>query len=456
MKSVLTDKLLQNVFAELDAANRRFMAIYPGDSGATQPVHTVYGGAQLYKVGTAAKIGELALAHFSEYAKDASALSTALDPKWTPTLSSTVFSRVKERLKACAVEDFRIDFEDGYGNRPDKEEDETAAFTAHEVAKEMSLGSLPPFIGIRIKSFSNEFKTRSARTLDIFISTLLEASGGKLPANFVVTLPKVQLPEQVTAFVKLLEILEDSHKLQRGTIRMEVMIETTTAIVNSEGLITVPGIIAATKGRCRGAHFGTYDYTASCDITAAHQRMDHPACDFALLMMKNSVAGTGIWLSDGATSVMPVPVHRAAKGGPGLSEQQKQENLDGVHRAWRISYHHIMHSLEKAYYQGWDLHPGQLPIRYAACYAFFLEGLEQASARLKNFIEKAAQATLVGDIFDDAATGQGLLNYFLRALSCGAITENEVLATGLTIAEVRSKSFLAIVKGRSSGKFTSR
>ena len=100
------------------------------------------------------------------------------------------------------------------------------------------------------------------------------------------------------------------------------------------------------------------------------------------------------------------------------------------------------------FYQVWDLHPAQLPIRYAACYTFFLQGLSQASIRLKNFIEKAAQATLVGDVFDDAATGQGLLNYFLRAVNCGAVSEDEVIATGLTLEEVRGRSFLKILQTR--------
>ena len=98
-----------------------------------------------------------------------------------------------------------------------------------------------------------------------------------------------------------------------------------------------------------------------------------------------------------------------------------------VHRAWKLHYDHIQHSLTNAFYQGWDLHPAQLPTRYAAVYAFFLQSLEAASERLKNFVEKAAKATLVGDVFDDAATGQGLLNYFLRAINCGAITEAEAV-----------------------------
>jgi hypothetical protein len=135
---------------------------------------------------------------------------------------------------------------------------------------------------------------------------------------------------------------------------------------------------------------------------------------------------------------MPVGPHRASGGE--LTEAQKKENQEVVHRAWKLSYDHIQHSLKNAFYQGWDLHPAQLPVRYAACFTFFLEGLDAASLRLRTFIEKAAQATLLGDVFDDAATGQGLLNYFLRALNCGAITLDEVQATGLTLDEIRSRS----------------
>jgi hypothetical protein len=75
--------------------------------------------------------------------------------------------------------------------------------------------------------------------------------------------------------------------------------------------------------------------------------------------------------------------------------------------------------------------------------------VESAGARLHNFVEKAAQATLVGDVFDDAATGQGLLNYFLRGINCGALTEQEALKlTGLSLDELRGRSFLKILNGR--------
>ena len=82
-------------------------------------------------------------------------------------------------------------------------------------------------------------------------------------------------------------------------------------------------------------------------------------------------------------------------------------------------------------------------------FAFFLEDLDGAGERLTNFVSKAAQATLVGDVFDDAATGQGLLNYFLRAVSCGAISEDEAVSrSGVTLDELRGRSFLRILQGR--------
>lgn len=473
MKESLPKSEIDRVFGKLQEANNAFNKYYPGESAARQPVHTVYGGAQLFKADSCKKLGLMAVKSMETYAPDFVTFSRALglpgSEKLTESaaayekklaasggksavephvwLSHAVFSRVKEKLQKEAVEDFRIDFEDGYGNRPDAEEDKHAALAAEEVARGLSEQILPPFIGIRIKPFNEELKHRSARTLDIFVSTLLERTKGRLPDNFVITLPKVTIPEQVTAFVQLLALLEKHNGLRPGTLKLELMVEQPQTIINNKGECTLPSLIAETDGRCTGAHFGTYDYTASVNITAAHQAMDHPACDFARSMMKVSLAGTGIWLSDGATNVMPVGPHREADGGS-LTAQQQRENAEVVHRAWKLSYDHIQHSLRNALYQGWDLHPAQLPVRYAACYTFFLEGLDPASTRLRAFMDKAAQATLVGDVFDDAATGQGLLNYFLRALNCGAITVDEVKATGLTLDEIRSRSFVKILDAR--------
>ncbi len=468
---------MQTTLDALRSANLSFTAAYPGDSDRRQPVHTVYGGAHLFKANTAQRSAEIALAAMTEHAPDFAAFARALGllgaerlPKaaaqvkalekklgamkpekaraaagWLPYV---IHRRVLDKLSREAMEDFRIDFEDGYGNRPDAEEDGHAVSAAEEVARGMREGTLPPFIGIRIKTFSEELRARSMRTLDLFVTTLVRRTGGKLPENFVVTLPKVNIPEQVAALVALFEGLESSLRLPPGALKMELMVETTQAIIDRQGQIALPALIAAARGRCTGAHFGTYDYTASCSITAAHQRMDHPACDFAKHVMKVSLAGTGVMLSDGATNIMPIGPHKAAPGKK-LSAKQLAENREAVHRGWRIAYGHIQHSLVNGFYQGWDLHPAQFPARYGAVYAFFLEGLESAGARLKSFMNKAAQATLLGDVFDDAATGQGLLNYFLRAINCGAITTEEAEEmTGMTTEEIRSRSFVKILAGR--------
>jgi hypothetical protein len=244
--------------------------------------------------------------------------------------------------------------------------------------------------------------------------------------------------------VDLIDVHEERNDIGPGEVKVELMIETTQSLMNSRGEANLPLMAQAARGRCSGAHFGTYDYTAGCNITAEYQTMGHPACDFAKHLMQIAFSGTGIFLSDGATTVMPVPPHRGAD----LTEQQLAENRQVVHSAWRKAYNDVRHSLVHGYYQGWDLHPGQLPIRYAACFSFFLESQQGATARLKNFVEQAAQASLVGDLFDDAATGQGLLNFFLRALNSGAIELEDVEATGLTLEEVQSRSFYKILSDR--------
>jgi hypothetical protein len=308
-------------------------------------------------------------------------------------------------------------------------------------------GILPPFIGIRIKPLNEDLRARSFRTLDIFLTSLLAATSGQLPENFVITVPKVQIPEQMHAAVRVFALLEEKTALGMGSLRIEPMIETPQSIINQRGEIALHSLIDAADGRCHSVHFGVYDYTASCGITAAYQSMGHPACDFARQMMLVSLAGTGVHLSDGATNILPVGPHRAPPGEK-LSADQQEANRRAVHEAWRLGFEDNLHSLRTGFYQGWDLHPAQLVTRYAAVYLFFLAGLESAANRLTAFVQKAALASLYGDVFDDAATGQGLLNFFLRGLACGAITENEALATGLTLEELRSRSFLKILQGR--------
>jgi citrate lyase beta subunit len=427
----IPDLALTTILDAVHGANVHVARQYPGDTAARQPVHTVYGGAHLFKADVAGKLGAVALKSLRDYAPDAPSLAAALN--LDAGVTERLYPRVVDKLTREPVEDFRIDFEDGFGSRPDAEEDDHAQRAATEVANGLSEGTLPPSIGIRIKPLNEELKRRSLRTFDLFLTRLLEGADGKLPQNFVITLPKITSVEQVASLTSACDAFEYWRQLAAGTLRFELMVETTQSIVAPDGAVALPRLIAAGRGRIVAAHFGTYDYTASCGITAAHQHMLHPACDFAKDVMQVALAGTGLWLSDGATNVMPVG------------------SRETIHAAWRLHAQHVRHSLVTGFYQGWDLHPAQLPSRYAAVYAFFLEGLDAASERLKNFVQKAAQATLVGDVFDDAATGQGLLNYFLRAMNCGAITESEAVAmSGLNLDELRGRSFVKILNGRSS------
>ena len=446
---------LAPIVARLKPVNAELAGRYPGESGARQPVHTVYGGAQLFAADTVPKLGQLARRAMEEYAPDPRSLADAIglsptDPA-AVRLAESVHSRVGDKLQREAVEDFRIDYEDGYGVRPDAEEDGHAVTGAREVTRAMRDGTLSPFIGIRVKPLTAELHGRSLRTLDLFLTTLV-GEAGTLPERFVVTLPKISAVDQVSAFVDVLEQLESRLRLDGGALQFEAMVETPQLIIDGTGRSMLPALIEAGRGRLTGAHFGTYDYTASLSITAAYQRMRHVACDFARSVMQVALAGTGVWISDGSTTVMPVPVHRRAKDGPALTHEQLAANRASVHNAWRMHYDDVRHSLESGFYQGWDLHPAQLVTRYAAVYAFFLTGLEQQGARLRNFVERAAQATLVGDVFDDAATGQGLLNFFFRAINCGAVMEDEAVAmTGVTLDELRGRSFVRILQNRRAG-----
>ena len=473
MKFSLKDTEKDSLLNNLRTANLKFQKVYPGDKPDRQAVHTVYGGANLFKSDTCKKMGDIALRNLRTYAPDFTELARVLKFKGHEDLphsekkinklmkkleamkeeerkaeagwlSYSVYNKIIKKLATEPVEDFRIDFEDGFGNRSDDEEDATAVTAANELAIGMQKKTLSPFIGIRIKPFTEDLKHRGVRTLDIFLTALLQKTKGHLPDNFVVMLPKVVIPEQVLTLVRLFEIIEKENKLQPGTLKMETMVEATQIIMDDEGRNPLMKIIRASEGRLIAAHFGTYDYTASCGITAKYQTMDHPVCDFAHHMTKVALGSTGIFLSDGATNIMPVAPNR----GKNLTKEQLKENQESVHNAWRIGYNHTMHSLINGFYQGWDLNPAQIPMRYAATYNFFLSGYDDAVFRLKTFVDRAAISTLTGDIFDDAATGQGLLNFFLKAMNCGAITEEEALVTGLTLDEIRSRSFYKILEGR--------
>jgi citrate lyase beta subunit len=431
----------------LARANRELATQYPGDGVDRQPVHTVYGGAHLFSARTCRKFGALALAALDECAPDGTTLARALGIEGPPAFGDLIRARIVEKLTHEPVEDLRIDFEDGYGNRPDAEEDGHARSVAEEMARGAREGTLPWSIGIRIKPLSNESAGRSLRTLDLFVTTLARSMGRQVPANFVITIPKVMVPDHVSTVVRACAGLERRARLRPGSLRIDLMVETPQAIVSPDGSTPLRRLVAAGLGRVVGVHFGAYDYTSACGITAAHQRLQHPACDFARHMMQAALAQSGVYLSDGGTNVLPIAPHRPRDGAP-LTARQRTENRAIVHRAWKVHYDAVRHALVGGFYRGWDLHPTQLVSRFAAVYAFFLAARPAATARLRAFVDKAAQATRVGNVFDDEATGQGLLNFFNRAVGSGALTMEEAAETGLTRDELQGRSFARIVRAR--------
>jgi citrate lyase beta subunit len=387
-----------------------------------QPVHTVFGGAHLFRAGVVSRFRELALASLDAYAGDAAGFQAAFGIA-SNALAGRVREKVLDKLQREPIEDYRIDFEDGYGTREDAEEDGHAVTAAREVAAAMAAGTLPWRVGIRVKSWDENERARCERTLRLFLATVME-SAGRLPEGFIVNLPKVTSVEQVQEFDGILSACERERGLPDGSISLEVMVETPSIVMGPDGRSPLPLLLKVGKTRVGGAIFGAYDFTSALGITASQQTLRHPSCDFARNMMLVALAGSWVHLSDGATATLPVPIHDA-KGGA-LTPAQAEENRRSVHAAWRVHRENIRHAMSCGFYQGWDLHPAQLVSRYAATFEFFIEGLEPAAARLKNFIAKSAQATRLGSAFDDMATGRGLGNHFRRALSAGAITQAEM------------------------------
>lgn len=371
---------------------------YPGDDGSRQPVHTVYVPADKFNSTFAADWGTQGLAAIDAHG-GLEQLGKLLGQD--DELAAAVAPRVAAKLASEPIEDLRLDFEDGFGDRGDDAEDAAAVVAGQAVSAAVAAGTAPPFIGIRFKCFEAATRARGVRTLDLFVSAL--ASAGELPQGLVLTLPKVTTIDQVKAMDFAVSRLEEIHGLPAGRLRFEVQVETPQLILSHEGTSPVAQLAHAVPGRISGLHYGTYDYSASLEISAEYQSMEHPVADLAKEVMQLAVAGTGIRLSDGSTNIMPVG--------------------DGAESAWALHGRLVRRSLERGYYQGWDLHAAQLPSRFSATYAFYRQGLPAAAVRLRNYVQQTP-----GAVMDEPATARALANFILRGLVCGASSAEEVLA----------------------------
>lgn len=400
-------------YAELDKTlaqtDELLERAYPGDDGSRQPVHTVYVPADKYDPSLPGAWGTEALA-VVERAGGMEALCRTVG--FDGDLTSRIAGKASAKLSAEPVEDLRLDFEDGYGNRPDDEEDADAVRAGRLVAEAVSAGTAPPFIGIRFKCFEAETRRRGLRTLDLFIGSLVAAGG--LPDGLVLTLPKVSTAAQVEAMVIACRRLESVHGLAEGRLRFEVQMETPQLILAADGTVPVAQLLHRAEGRVTALHYGTYDYSDSLQIAAEYQSMEHPAADYAKQVMQVAVAGTGVRLSDGSTNIIPSG-----------SDEQKQQ-------AWQLHARLVRRHLERGYYQGWDLHPAQLPTRFLATYAFYRQGWDAAARRLNNYVHQVES-----EVMDEPATARALARFAHRGLLCGAVSTAELdSAVGISEAEL--------------------
>lgn len=394
-----SDVLADELDARLADADAALAAGYPGDRGRRQPVHTVYVPADRYDSGTVRRWAEEAGQVLAAHGRSDTELAEALG--LPPAVIAEVYPRILRKLDVEAIEDLRIDFEDGYGIRPDEDEDAATIAAAQALAASIAAGDAAPFHGIRVKSFEAPTRRRGVRTLQLFVRTLTEAGG--LTDGFLVTLPKVTSAEQVDAFVYALGKVEESCSLEPGALHFEIQVETPQAILAADGTALIARMIHAGGERVTGVHYGTYDYSASLGVAAEFQSLEHPVADYAKAVMQVAAAGTGVFVSDGSTNVLPV----------GGREQ--------VRAAWRLHSRLVRRSLERGIYQGWDMHPGHLPSRYVATYSFFREGLPGAAERLRAYVHGGQSGFL-----DEPATAAAMAGFLLRGLECGALDSAEL------------------------------
>lgn len=377
--SILPPDLPARLDALLAAVDAAASGVAPVPPGTRQPVHTAYVPADEFDEAAAIRWGAEALASLQAHAAEPALLG----------VSDDVYTRVVAKLGAEPVEDLRVDFEDGYGDRPAEEEDAHARRAGAALRSPATAGS-----GIRVKSLERSTRARALRTLDL----VLTGAGG-VPAGFVVTVPKVTAPEQVHAADEICAAASSPG----APLRYELQVETPAAVARMAELV------AAAGPRCAGLHYGTYDYSAALGVAAAHQSLEHPVADHAKAVMQVHAAAAGLRVVDGSSNVLPV-------GGSA-----------DVRAAWSLHMRLVTRSMRAGLYQGWDLHPAQLVSRYAAAFAFYRDGFAAAAGRLRDYHDRVS-----GGVLDEPATARALSGYLVRGLDCGALDAADVVAaTGL-------------------------
>ncbi|MBC9936529.1 MULTISPECIES: aldolase [unclassified Leucobacter] len=307
-----------------------------------------------------------------------------------------VAARVEAKMLAGGIEDLRVDFEDGYGTRLDETEDLHAQQAGAEAAK---LEDYQHQVGLRIKSMEPDTRARGIRTLTLFLRSLTSEVVPRGPV--LITLPKVTSMNQADAFCEFVEVLEGDLGLPARALLVEIQVEAPRIISQllTEGAFNSSQSVRS--GRISGLHFGTYDYGAALKIDPFHQRLDHPSADFAKLVMQLAVSETDVRLSDGSSNRIPVPA----------------DNFG----AWTEHASLVQRSLRRGITQGWDIHPLQLPSRYFAVYDYYRSGLQEAIARINDYLAVQSLAVL-----DEPASARALAAFLLAGVQLGAVDAEEI------------------------------
>ncbi|GGF43781.1 DUF6986 family protein [Williamsia phyllosphaerae] len=388
------DDLLREVDAELAAG-------YPDSRAETQPVHTVYVPADAVGPDT-----------LDEWGARAVELAESARPTLVELSSESAVDTALTRLRTAPIEDLRIDLEDGYGWRDDAVEDRHARAAGAVLAQWSATGSGPRLSsGVRCKGLGPVERNRGLRTME----AVLDGAGG-VPDGFVFTVPKLRAVAQVDAVIALCEEIERAHGLAPMTVRFELQIESPQAVVGASGAATVAQAIHRSGPRLSGLHYGTYDYSAACGIVSAYQSLEHPVADHAKAVMLASAAQTGVWVCDGSTQIIPT----------GDAAQ--------VDAALRRHHRLVRRSLERGFYQGWDMHPGHLVTRWLAVQTFFADAMPAAAARLQRYLERTVGDGTTdatdGGVMDEPATARALAGVLVRGWGVDAFEPAHVTAIG--------------------------
>lgn len=442
MNRTFTETKLEAMLSGLDTADTPL--VY-----ARRPVNRICCSAERFDGGATRRAGEAALQAFDSHAPDFVTFARAMWLNGADTLPRyddltqelefelienaenvkaknyaawyawTIYQRTIEKLRNAPVEELQIVLTGDLHSAH-------ASTASTELAKAFLDGALPPFVSLSIPTI----EPSALNALDLFLVNLIEKTAGKLPEEFSVTVAKAARPEEIAALEVFLSGFENRHAFTPGSIKIGLTISSPGAIVDDGGQIVLTKLAGAGRGRCVSAHLDADSFLSELDVPAAHRYPRHEACNFARQIMHLVLSPMNIGLSD---SIVP-----PRELSPGADTHL-------IHRAWREHFNSVTHSMIGGFYQGLDPDPRLLPARYAAIYSFFMEATGEQGKRFQQFAHEAAAGRGSGD----EGHAQRLLNFFYRALDCGALTQLEVSeATGLTREELALDSFSEIVRRR--------